>query len=73
MNNFIGHYINWRKSRFDGIKKYINLNFFINKTLFEVGYGYGDNRIKFQELGCDVMASDARAEHINNVKKNHVI
>lgn len=64
----MGHYINWRKSRFDGIKKYIDLNFFINKTLFEVGCGYGDNGIIFQDIGCKVTASDARAEHIDNAK-----
>ena len=65
---FKDHYIDWRKSRFNGIKKYIDLNFFKDKTLFEVGCGYGDNGVLFKNIGCDVTSSDARKEHIENAK-----
>ncbi len=65
---FEDHYLEWRKSRFNGIKKYIDLSFFQNKTLYEVGCGYGDNGLLFKNIGCDVTCSDARKEHIENAK-----
>jgi hypothetical protein len=65
---FEDHYIEWRKSRFNGIKKYIDLNFFKDKTLYEVGCGHGDNGTLFKNIGCNVTSSDARKEHIENAK-----
>jgi hypothetical protein len=65
---FEDHYIEWRKSRFEGIKKYMDTDFFRHKTLFEVGCGYGDNGKFFQNLGCQVTVSDSRVEHIEIAK-----
>ena len=68
MSLFSGHYIDWRKSRLSGIKKYINLDILKNRTLLELGAGYGDNGNEFYNLGCKVTSSDARVKHINSGK-----
>jgi hypothetical protein len=61
---FSEHYEGWRKSRMDGITKYISCDYFKNKTLLEVGCGYADIGNLFYELGADVTSSDARNEHL---------
>jgi len=61
-HHFTGFYEGWRKSRFFGTLKYINKNFFLNKTLLEVGCGCGDNGKLFKDIGCIVNSSDARDE-----------
>ena len=62
---FRGHYDNWTKTRMNAIKKYIQKNFFVNKTLLELGGGHGHNGNEFSKLGCNVTSSDARDQHIN--------
>jgi len=61
---FSGHYEDWRRTRFNGILKYIEKDFFINKSLLELGGGYGDNGNLFKNLGSIVTSSDARNEHL---------
>jgi hypothetical protein len=65
------HYDNWTKSRMLAIKKYINVESFMNKTLLELGGGYGHNGNQFYNLGCKVTSSDARVEHLQNGKKEY--
>lgn len=66
---FKGHYDDWTKSRMAAIKKYINVESLKNKTLLELGCGYGHNGNEFYNLGCKVTSSDANVEHIQNGKK----
>lgn len=71
-DSFFGdHYINWRKSRFNGTLKYINSPFFKDKTLLELGGGYGDNGFFFKNMGSIVTSSDAREEHTINGKSKY--
>ena len=64
---FRGHYDNWINSRMNGIKKYIQKDYFKSKTLLELGCGHGHIGNEFYKLGSIVSSSDARKEHINVV------
>lgn len=66
---FGGHYIDWRKSRMDGIRKYMGTEFFKGKTLLELGAGEGHNGYEFMKLGCQVMCTEVRQEHIDRGKQ----
>lgn len=67
---FQQHYVNWRISRMNGVKKYISPDYFKSKTLLELGCGYADVGNMFYELGANVTSSDVRKEHLEIVKKN---
>jgi len=71
---FNDHYIDWRNSRMNGIKKYISLDYFKSKTLLELGCGYADIGNMFFELGSIVTSCDAREEHLAKVelKYSHI-
>jgi hypothetical protein len=69
--SFSGHYIEWRNSRMNGIKKYIYPGFFKSKTLLELGCGYADIGNMFYELGAIVTSSDSRKEHIDVVNNKY--
>jgi SAM-dependent methyltransferase len=66
MKLFGGQYDEWRVSRFAGILKYVNIDLLFDKTLLELGCGYGDNGKLFKNIGCDVTASDANEQHIKS-------
>jgi hypothetical protein len=66
-SNFIDHYIVWRKSRIDGLEKYLNSDFLSNKTLLELGCGTADVANALQLKGAIVTACDARKEHLDIV------
>ncbi len=66
---FSDHYNNWRTSRIEGIKKYIDLNFFKGKSMLELGCGYADLGNIFYNFGCSVTSTDARKEHLEIVNK----
>ena len=68
---FSSHYINWRMSRMNGVKKYISPEYFKSKTLLELGCGYADVGNMFSELGAIVTSSDARNEHLGNVNQRY--
>lgn len=68
---FNHHYIDWRNSRIEGIKKYIDLNFFKEKTMLELGCGYADLGNMFSSFGCLVTSTDARKEHLDEVNKRY--
>jgi hypothetical protein len=73
---FDNHYEEWRESRKKGLLKYVNKDYFNNKTLLELGCGFGDLGLFFDSLGSKVTCSDARNEHlieINKRYKNHNI
>ena len=68
---FQTHYIDWRNSRMNGVKKYISPDYFKSKTLLELGCGYADIGNMFHELGAVVTSSDARKEHVDVVKERY--
>lgn len=68
---FDGHYIDWRTSRMNGVKKYISPEYFKSKTLLEVGCGHADVGNIFYELGAIVTSSDVRKEHLETVKQKY--
>lgn len=68
---FSDHYINWRISRLNGVKKYISPEYFKSKTLLELGCGYADVGNMFYELGAIVTSSDVRKEHLAIVDKRY--
>ena len=68
---FDGHYINWRISRMNGVKKYISPEYFKSKTLLEVGCGHAHIGNMFYELGAIVTSSDVRKEHLENVNRKY--
>ena len=68
---FSGHYINWRISRMNGVKKYISPEYFKSKTLLEVGCGYADIGNMFYELGAIVTSSDVRKEYLEVIKHKY--
>jgi SAM-dependent methyltransferase len=68
---FDSHYIEWRISRMNGIKKYMSPDYFKSKTLLELGCGYADIGNMFYELGASVTSSDARKEHLDVVNKRY--
>lgn len=61
------HYSSWRKSRLDVTIDYYGLNFFKEKSLLEIGCGFGHIGNEFYKIGCNVTVSDARVELINKV------
>ena len=61
---FQSHYIDWRNSRMDGVKKYILPDYFKSKTMLELGCGHADIGNMFYELGGIVTSSDVRKEHL---------
>jgi hypothetical protein len=65
---FQHHYINWRHSRINCVKKYIGADYFKNKTVLELGCGHADIGNMFYELGAIITSSDARKEHLEVVK-----
>ena len=70
-NMFASHYIAWRNSRMNCVKKYISPDYFKSKTLLELGCGYADIGNMFYELGAFVSSGDARKEHLDIVNQKY--
>jgi SAM-dependent methyltransferase len=68
---FSEHYIDWRESRMNGVKKFILPDYFKAKTLLELGCGNADVGNMFYELGATVTSSDARKEHLDVVNEKY--
>jgi hypothetical protein len=68
---FQGHYIDWRNSRMNEVKKFISPNYFKSKTLLELGCGHADIGNMFYELGSIVTSSDVRKEHLDVVTQKY--
>ena len=67
-NMFSGHYNEWRAKRIASIINYYNPNFFLGKSLLEVGCGLADIGGVFSKLGASVTCSDVRSEYLREVK-----
>jgi len=62
---FDGHYTDWRIKRFDKIISIFGEEFFKDKTMLELGAGFGENGKMFEELGAKVTYAEARKEHLD--------
>lgn len=69
--NFDGHYTDWRKKRIQVTLDHYGEEFFTDKTLLEVGAGWGDTGKQFAKLGADVTVSDAREEHMHEARRRN--
>ena len=71
LNQFSGHYVEWRERRIKAIIEHYGQEFFQNKTVLELGCGYGEIGAHFASLGAQVTCSDAREEHLNIVRQKY--
>lgn len=69
--NFSGHYIGWRAKRVAAILEHYQPSFFFERSVLELGCGYGDIGGVFAKLGARVVCSDARESHLRVVRKHH--
>lgn len=60
----MSHYDDWTNSRFNGLSKYIDPEYFRSKTLLDLGCRFGDNGNRFHEYGAIVTCCDARMENL---------
>jgi 2-polyprenyl-3-methyl-5-hydroxy-6-metoxy-1,4-benzoquinol methylase len=74
MANF-GGYDSWINNRFNVIIYAINNifghNFLQNKSILELGAGYGDFGYKFYKLGMNVTCLEGRIENLNILQQKH--
>ena len=68
---FSFHYDGWRQSRMNGLCKYVDASFFQEKTLLELGCGFGHLGYIFSTLGCKVTCSDVRDNHLEQVRQRY--
>jgi SAM-dependent methyltransferase len=66
---FRNHYEEWRSARVNAIRAHYTDAFFANKTLLELGCGYGDIGAVFAGLGATVTCCDARDEHLQVLRE----
>lgn len=65
-------YEKWRNTRFEGLKKYVNVDLLNvpENSFLELGCGFAENTVKFKEIFTnvtDLNACDGRAEHIKKI------
>jgi hypothetical protein len=70
-NRFDDHYIDWRFKRIQAIEKYFTKEFFKNKTLIELGAGYGDIGYHFSTLGSKVTCIEGRIDNIKYIQETY--
>jgi len=69
--DFAGHYHGWRITRINKIIQIFGEEYFDNKTLLELGCGFGDIGLYFEGLGSDVLFADGRGQHLAKIKERH--
>jgi len=68
---FQGHYNVWWKSRFETLQRYLVKDFFKNKTVLDLGSGFGTFAHMIHEQGARVTCSDGRIEYIKIIKERY--
>jgi SAM-dependent methyltransferase len=69
---FKGDYINWRETRIKKIEEIFEKEFFINKSILELGCGYGHVGKYFQEiLKSKVTFSEGNKSFIKHIQENN--
>ena len=71
MERFGDHYNTWRQTRIQKVESLFGKEFFKNKTMLELGCGYGDIGMHFDGLGAKVTFAEGRQEHIDVFKKRY--
>lgn len=66
---FDGRYLDWNQKRIKGIIDYYSYPFIYGKKVLDLGCGHGDVGGALYRLGADVIALDARQEHLNIINK----
>lgn len=69
--DFLGHYVKWREKRLKAITNYYGPEFFIGKTMLEMGCGRAHIGKYFYDLGSIVTVCDGRKQHVDYVKENN--
>lgn len=69
-DNFSDHYLLWREKRVTEIIRHYGPLWFRDKSILELGCGYGDVGINFEGLGASVTYCDARQEHLDVILQN---
>lgn len=72
-DQFHNDYNLWRINRVCKVEKILGTDWFVGKTVHELGCGYGRIGAYFNGLGANVTASDARQSHIDFVKEKYSI
>ena len=67
---FSGHYDEWRMKRINKIVSLLGEDFFKDKEVLELGCGWGDVGLYFENLGAKLTFADAREEHLSEVRKH---
>ena len=71
-SNFMDHYRTWRPTRLRKIEKLFSPETFENKTILEVGCGYGDiGKYFIEKYNSIVTFTEGREEHIPYIKENN--
>lgn len=68
---FSGGYHEWRIKRIAAITEYMGADWFRGKKVLELACGYGDIGIAFWALGADVVFSDGRNEHLQELRSRY--
>ena len=66
---FDGKYFDWNQKRIKGIVDYYGYKFFYGKKIADLGCGHADMSGVVYRLGSDIIAVDARQEHLKIVGK----
>lgn len=69
VSEFGGHYVEWRERRVAVLVERYGREWFAGKRILELGCGYGHVSQMLQELGADVVPSEARAEHCEAMRQ----
>ena len=64
-------YVEWQEKRIAKIEKIFGEDYFQNKTILEVGCGYGHIGKHFRECGAIVEFTEGREEHLPFIKENN--
>ena len=71
-SNFMDHYRTWRPTRIRKIENLFPPETFKNKTILEVGCGYGDiGKYFIEKYNSIVTFTEGREEHISYIKENN--
>ena len=70
VEQFVGHYNDWRVKRVGFVEKLYGKSFFRDKTILELGCGHGHiGRYLQNRLGAKVTFADGREEHLHTIKE----
>lgn len=69
--SFDAKYIDWNQKRIKGILDFYGSKFFFYKKILDLGSGHGDISAVFHRLGAEVLAVDARDNHLSMIKKKY--